>query len=92
MVLAAVSDAEVIGDEWCCYMYTGLDYSGDSSRICMPNNIWGDQLISYGFSFHHTDEYNSIQDSLQSYKCGSMVGADFCYVEVARKWDAVEQS
>ena len=58
----------------------------------MPNNIWGDQLISYGFSFHHTDEYNSIQDSLQSYKCGSMVGADFCYVEVARKWDAVEQS
>ena len=46
-------------------------------------------MPTYGFSFHTTGDLHEMQDTLESYECGKLAGADFCFTETNREWDPV---
>ena len=79
--LAAVSQAV---DSNCCELYTGEGFTGVMEKACLPDNVMGDLLKSYGYSFHLTGkpgDTEPLQDSLGSFKCGSEVEGHFCLEE-----------
>ena len=44
-------------------------------------------MPTYGYSFVTTNALHIMQDTLESYKCGTEAGADFCFTETNREWD-----
>ena len=44
-------------------------------------------MPTYGFSFHTTGALHEMQDTLESYECGKLAGADFCFTETNKEWD-----
>ena len=66
----------------CCELYTEVDFGGKMEEACLKKNWFGEYLESFAYSFINIGGADhDMNDALGSYRCGSLVKADFCMEE-----------
>ena len=80
-VAAALAASTYALEADCCELYTEENFGGIMEEACLRKNWFNEYLESFAYSFVTTGQEDEMNDAISSYRCGSLVRADFCLGE-----------